>query len=729
VRAEYLLFNLVIGLPPLLLAFWRRAYFVDRLGPALWACVIAAAPFVVWDVLVTGRHWWFDPRYTLGVHLFGLPVEELSFFVTVPFACLFMWEQVLAGHDARPRAWLRLTHALSWTMLLPASIAAVMGLEYTALVLASWACAAALDHALGTMLLRTPRFWAFLGIVASLTLVFNGYLTARPVVHYDPTYQLDLRVGTIPIEDFVFGIALVTTVLIVFSWRSGRTPARSWIAHGIRRRLGGYRHRITRVDETRPHRLACERRIAVIGGGLAGMGAAAELAERGFRVTLIERNPYLGGKIAGWHEQLDDGFETRIEHGFHAFFRHYYNLNGFLERVGAHGALRSIGDYVIQARDGRRFSFARVNPTPGLNLLSLARHGLYDLRRVAFGPAGRQLETFLRYDAEDTLRRWDDVSFETFAQRARLPDDLRLVFTTFSRAFFADAARISMAELVKSFHFYYLSHDHGLVYDYVHGDVQRCLIEPIERHLTANRVQIRCGTSVDVIERIEHTRAPGFRVAGSSYDAVVLATDVAASRAIVERSAWIGASDPVVVHRMHRMRAGQRYAVLRVWLDERASDDLPVFVTTERKIALDAVAFVHRIDPDAASWADERDGSVLELHCYAVPDDLPDAELEDVLVGELRAAFPALRRARLVHTHVQIRNDFTAFHVGLGHDRPSTRTAIEGLVLAGDWVRLPCPAMLMEAAYTSGLLAANVLCEAQNLRLAPVDTVPVRGLL
>ena len=43
-------------------------------------------------------------------------------------------------------------------------------------------------------------------------------------------------------------------------------------------------------------------------------------------VTLLERNPYLGGKLAGWREPASDGTPVDVEHGFHAFFRHYYNL-------------------------------------------------------------------------------------------------------------------------------------------------------------------------------------------------------------------------------------------------------------------------------------------------------------------------------------------------------------------------------------------------------------------
>lgn len=42
------------------------------------------------------------------------------------------------------------------------------------------------------------------------------------------------------------------------------------------------------------------RRVAVVGGGIAGLAAATVLAERGVRVTLLEADARLGGRVASW---------------------------------------------------------------------------------------------------------------------------------------------------------------------------------------------------------------------------------------------------------------------------------------------------------------------------------------------------------------------------------------------------------------------------------------------
>ncbi len=136
------------------------------------------------------------------------------------------------------------------------------------------------------------------------------------------------------------------------------------------------------------------------------------------------------------------------------------------------------------------------------------------------------------------------------------------------------------------------------------------------------------------------------------------------------------------------------------------------------------------LEKSSAQWAEETGGSIVELHCYAVPDDMPgEGEVRDRFLDELYLYHPEMRQAGILYEHMQLRDDFTAFHTGLHADRPTTETGVEGLYVAGDWVRTPVPAMLMEAACTSALLAANGILDREGLQREPVYTVPLRGLL
>jgi uncharacterized protein with NAD-binding domain and iron-sulfur cluster len=67
----------------------------------------------------------------------------------------------------------------------------------------------------------------------------------------------------------------------------------------------------------------------VVGGGLAGMVVARELALRRWRVTILERSNRLGGKAGS---DLKNG--RLVEHGYHVFPQWYSNVRPIIERIG-----------------------------------------------------------------------------------------------------------------------------------------------------------------------------------------------------------------------------------------------------------------------------------------------------------------------------------------------------------------------------------------------------------
>jgi len=104
--------------------------------------------------------------------------------------------------------------------------------SYTASALAGVAVAVLLDLAvLRTRLLTRRIFWVSYAITLGFQLVVNGVLTCRRVVVYDPAAIVGVRVACAPVEDLLFGFALVTSTLAWWVWwgrRLSSPPDRRW---------------------------------------------------------------------------------------------------------------------------------------------------------------------------------------------------------------------------------------------------------------------------------------------------------------------------------------------------------------------------------------------------------------------------------------------------------------------------------------------------------------------
>src|SRR5688572_20985939 len=111
-RGTYLAVNVLVILFPLLFSFERQVRFVRRWRYAWPAIALTAAAFVVWDHFFTAHGLWtFNPKYITGYRILGLPVEEVLFFFTVPYACLFIYAVV--GERV---AWRPPRTAVLWSM-------------------------------------------------------------------------------------------------------------------------------------------------------------------------------------------------------------------------------------------------------------------------------------------------------------------------------------------------------------------------------------------------------------------------------------------------------------------------------------------------------------------------------------------------------------------------------------------------------------------------------------
>ena len=208
-KFEYLLFNLIVTVGPVVSQLNPQIKHISQWRLKLLTNTAVMIPYIIWDVLVTGSHWHFNKTYTLDFRLFGLPIEEWLFFITVPFGCLLVWETLPSAKLSTPLRSLRYVRTVLYAALPIGIWIFSTGKQYTGLVLFCIGLVGLTDTLLRTELLLQPKTYIYLGIVSGLILIFNGYLTARPVVLYSKAYQTGYRILTIPIEDFGYGFTLM----------------------------------------------------------------------------------------------------------------------------------------------------------------------------------------------------------------------------------------------------------------------------------------------------------------------------------------------------------------------------------------------------------------------------------------------------------------------------------------------------------------------------------------
>ncbi len=100
-------------------------------------------------------------------------------------------------------------------------------MTYTSMALLGVAAVALVDGlVLRTNLLRRKAFWTSYAIILGFQLLVNGLLTGVPVVRYDPNVIIGWRIAYAPVEDLLFGFALVLLTLSTWVWLGRRAHAR-----------------------------------------------------------------------------------------------------------------------------------------------------------------------------------------------------------------------------------------------------------------------------------------------------------------------------------------------------------------------------------------------------------------------------------------------------------------------------------------------------------------------
>lgn len=407
--------------------------------------------------------------------------------------------------------------------------------------------------------------------------------------------------------------------------------------------------------------------VIVIGGGLAGLSAAAALASGGCRVRVLEAKPYLGGRAASY----EAGGET-IDNCQHILLRCCINLLDFYKRLGVAGDIKFYGDFTFIEPGGRRSVMRRSLRS----FLSLPFLSLGDKFAIARGVAAAGGEYSKRSDL-DAITMLDWLKEKRQPQRAIERFWRQVLVSAISEELDRMAARHGLQVFKLGFLAGPDAHEFGVPT----VPLGKLYSSEAWRRFEGVEIVLRAGAQA-------FNLCDG-QVASVATSAGELRADAYICAVPFERLSALGV--PVDVSGMeHSPITG-----IHLWFD-RPITDLPQATMLDRTI----------------QWMFNKDeGRYIQIVVSASRSmvEMPRAEVIALAVRELAEFFPAAREAKLEKAHVvkEVRAVFSA-QPGLELRRPTARTAVKNLFLAGDWTRSGWPAT-MESAVRSGYLAAEAI--------------------
>jgi squalene-associated FAD-dependent desaturase len=452
------------------------------------------------------------------------------------------------------------------------------------------------------------------------------------------------------------------------------------------------------------------RRIAVLGGGLAGITAALDCADAGAQVTLVEVRPRLGGAVYSFEH---DGLP--IDNGQHVFLRCCHTYRAFLARLGSEQRvhLQSRLEIPVVSPGGEVTMLRRSAHLPApLHLAgALLRYRHLSVReRVRAAWGARALGRLDPHDPEldrctlgDWLEQhgqsptsiaalWDLIALPTLNLPARQAS-LALGAFVFRTGLLASADAADIG-----FHVRPLSEIVG---------------SPAERELRRVGVEVKLGWRAEGVRAGAH----GFEIEGGSGSDAGTASGGGLSADAVARGESGLSAHAVVVAVPHQRVAGLLDSLVPEDVaGARALESSPIVnlhILYDRPVC--ELAFAAGVGTPVQYVFDRSEAAGLDRGCYlavslsGADEDMrftPDS-LRERYLPALAELFPRVRAAK-VEGFVVTREHAATFRAapGVGALRPGPRTSVPGLVLAGAFTATGWPATL-EGAVLSGHAAAR----------------------
>ena len=218
----YLILNIASFIVPFAYSFEKKMRFIQWWKSVFLSIFIVGIFFIVWDIYFTSQGvWGFNPDYHIGLSLAGLPIEEILFFICIPYASIFT-HYAFIYFFKNTRLSDKLTKFISIGLIFFAIFVLFYAFpkKYTTVTFSVFILL--MGFSLWKKSPVLPQFFITFLIILIPFFIVNGILTGsfieNEVVWYNNDENLDIRLFTIPVEDAVYAFNMLYPSLLLIEF-------------------------------------------------------------------------------------------------------------------------------------------------------------------------------------------------------------------------------------------------------------------------------------------------------------------------------------------------------------------------------------------------------------------------------------------------------------------------------------------------------------------------------
>lgn len=230
----YLAIDVGVLLFPLLFSFYKKMPFYKYWKALAVGTLSMMALFIPWDIYFTANGiWGFNEKYLTGLKIGNLPIEEWLFFICIPYSCIFTYEsfnylfpKINSAWNGKKWSWFYIFILVpilfvNWTHWYTATTALLTIIVLLLLIRFKFEKLGMLHFS--WLILLLP-FYISNGLLTGLDFTSYNFINLYPdqisdmIVWYNNAHNLGIRIWSVPLDDFFYGMLMLLTSIPVYEW-------------------------------------------------------------------------------------------------------------------------------------------------------------------------------------------------------------------------------------------------------------------------------------------------------------------------------------------------------------------------------------------------------------------------------------------------------------------------------------------------------------------------------